>query len=271
MEEDPGISRSGRVRRKSSKLLDYIYESSPLRDEATPRVNRGLRTRKEGEGSPPLRDEDFEAIPTLGAEWDSDTYNPDEDDLWIKNSHHLRDLLGSSPEKKERRSISAFASWAKVARLDLVSPHRDPVVLQCRLKDSWVGLSKAERVLWGNRARRYNNYVRSSRSGLKVLRGNNMEMDINKNAAKVVGTDPIDSAAHLKLLGESLSIIGERLTEHEGQIAVSGSLSVLLDSLLCAMGPLMCLTKQVPELQDSVPPTQLSSILDNVAYIMPGL
>ena len=30
------------------------------------------------------------------------------------------------------------------------------------------------------------------------------------------------------LLGESLSVIGQRLTEHKGQIAVSGSLSVLL-------------------------------------------
>lgn len=119
---------------------------------------------------------------------------------------------------------------------------------------------------------------------------------------KVTGTTPIDVAAHLELLGESLRIIGERLKEHEvrtegivlcfqlssfffsfilhlliiyffffqGQIAVSGSLSVLLDSLLCALGPLMCLTQQVPEL-DSCPQEQLSSTLDNIAYIMPGL
>ena len=35
---------------------------------------------------------------------------------------------------------------------------------------------------------------------------------------------PVDVAAHLTLLGESLSVIGERLTEHEGQIAVSGNI-----------------------------------------------
>ncbi|RZF41898.1 hypothetical protein LSTR_LSTR005666 [Laodelphax striatellus] len=87
---------------------------------------------------------------------------------------------------------------------------------------------------------------------------------------KVIGTQPIDVAAHLKLLGESLSIIGERLKEHDGQIAVSGSLSVLLDSLLCVLGPLLCLTQQVPE-TDVCPPQQLSKILDNIAYIMPGL
>lgn len=32
---------------------------------------------------------------------------------------------------------------------------------------------------------------------------------------KSVGIKPIDVAAHLKLLGESLTIIGERLKEHE--------------------------------------------------------
>lgn len=31
-------------------------------------------------------------------------------------------------------------------------------------------------------------------------------------------------------------------------MAVSGSLSVLLDSILCALGPLTCLTAQVPQL-----------------------
>jgi len=88
---------------------------------------------------------------------------------------------------------------------------------------------------------------------------------------KVTGTDPLDAAAHLKLLGESLTVIGERLTEHDGQIAVSGSLSVLSDSLLCALGPLMCMTKEVPELKEAVPDVTLKAILDNIAYIMPGL
>jgi len=87
---------------------------------------------------------------------------------------------------------------------------------------------------------------------------------------KVIGTQPVDVAAHLKLLGESLSIIGERLKEHEGQIAVSGSLSVLLDSLLCALGPLLCLTQQVPE-TNGCPQELLNRILDNIAYFMPGL
>ncbi|KAF5905037.1 HMG box-containing protein 4-like isoform X2, partial [Clarias magur] len=65
--------------------------------------------------------------------------------------------------------------------------------------------------------------------------------------------DPIDAAAHLQLLGESLSLIGRRLQETEGMVTVSGSLSVLLDSVLCALGPLACLTAQVPELNGCPP------------------
>lgn len=91
---------------------------------------------------------------------------------------------------------------------------------------------------------------------------------------KVTGQQPADIAAYLKLLGDSLTIIGERLKEHEGQIAVSGSLSVLLDSLLCSMGPLMCLTKFIPTLNissDENTKEKLQNILDNIAYVMPGL
>lgn len=96
---------------------------------------------------------------------------------------------------------------------------------------------------------------------------------------------PMDMAAHLKLLGENLTNIGDRLKEHEGQIAVSGSLSVLLDSLLCAMGPLICLTSYIPRLDliKSADTQQiendnqqyvtqlLHNTMDNIGYIMPGL
>lgn len=88
---------------------------------------------------------------------------------------------------------------------------------------------------------------------------------------KVTGNAAIDVAAHMKLLGESLNNIGHKLKEHEGQIAVSGSLSVLLDSMLCVLGPLMCLTDQVEETRGAIDPQTQSAILDNIAYIMPGI
>jgi hypothetical protein len=53
---------------------------------------------------------------------------------------------------------------------------------------------------------------------------------------KAMGTSALDAAAHLNLLGESLNMIGQKLTEHRGPIAVAGSVSVLLDALLCSFG-----------------------------------
>ena len=52
---------------------------------------------------------------------------------------------------------------------------------------------------------------------------------------------------------------------------MSGSLSVLLDSMLCVLGPLMCLTDQVEEVRGAIDPLTHASILDNIAYIMPGI
>ncbi|XP_025110033.1 uncharacterized protein LOC112573679 [Pomacea canaliculata] len=94
--------------------------------------------------------------------------------------------------------------------------------------------------------------------------------DAPLSPVKGFGIEPIDIAAHLKLLGESLSIIGMRLQEHKGLIAVQGSLSVLLDSLLCACGPLIALTQQIPGL-DGCSESTHARTLDSVAYIMPGL
>jgi len=51
---------------------------------------------------------------------------------------------------------------------------------------------------------------------------------------------------------------------------VSGSLSVLMDSLICATGPLLCLSQEVPEL-NCIPQQRLNRILNNIAYFMPGL
>lgn len=41
---------------------------------------------------------------------------------------------------------------------------------------------------------------------------------------KVIGTGPTDAAAHLKLLGDSLSVIGQRLKEHEVMLEGNGIL-----------------------------------------------
>ncbi|KAM9818010.1 uncharacterized protein hmgxb4b [Syngnathus typhle] len=81
--------------------------------------------------------------------------------------------------------------------------------------------------------------------------------------------NPANAAAHLHLLGEALDLIGHILKGTKKSVCVSTSLFLLLDSLLCGLAPLMCLTSHIPELhqcQDNV----LDSTLENIAYIMPG-
>ncbi|XP_056228773.1 uncharacterized protein LOC130166936 isoform X3 [Seriola aureovittata] len=82
--------------------------------------------------------------------------------------------------------------------------------------------------------------------------------------------DPVSAAAHLHLLGESLSLIGHHLQETDKMVSMSSSLSLLLDSLLCALAPLICLTAQIPELRSCTEHT-LASTLENISYVMPGL
>ena len=45
------------------------------------------------------------------------------------------------------------------------------------------------------------------------------------------GADPVDVAAHLKIVGESLSIIGMRLQEHRVRLIHSSRLGVFLAHL----------------------------------------
>ncbi|XP_008275114.1 HMG box-containing protein 4 [Stegastes partitus] len=82
--------------------------------------------------------------------------------------------------------------------------------------------------------------------------------------------DPVSAAAHLHLLGESLSLIGLHLQETNKRVCMSSGFSLLLDSLLCALAPLICLTSQIPELKSCTRHT-LASTLENIAYLMPGL
>lgn len=96
--------------------------------------------------------------------------------------------------------------------------------------------------------------------------------DTWRSTAIVRGCDngPVSAAAYLHLLGESLVFIGHYLQETDKLVCVSTSLSVLLDSLLCTLAPLMSLSSQIPELQDCLEHT-VDSTLENVSYLMPGL
>ncbi|XP_076757044.1 uncharacterized protein LOC143427071 isoform X3 [Xylocopa sonorina] len=221
--------------------------------------------------------------------------------LIIKDGKIIGKMKAQRKDKGKTR-FTAYMLWAKEIRQELLEqrPYMDFAAISKRLGELWATVPNLEKYNWRRRAKRlaakphslpaskdepvwkmpppasrkkFINKIGnvpvsppSNRTGKDLVN----EPMIGTGMYKVIGTQPIDVAAHLKLLGESLTIIGERLKEHDGQIAVSGSLSVLLDSLLCALGPLICLTQQIPETNGAKHET-LSQMLDNIAYLMPGL
>ncbi|XP_043922318.1 HMG domain-containing protein 4-like isoform X1 [Protopterus annectens] len=202
---------------------------------------------------------------------------------------------------KKKKNMSAYQLFCKEYRVNIVAEHPgiDFGELSKKLAEVWKQLLEKDKLAWKQKAQ-YLQHKQNKAEATTVKRklGNNdsssksKELQLHLSASsssassphkkspsstsisaspvKVPEVDPIDVAAHLQLLGESLSLIGHRLQETEGMVAVSGSLSVLLDSILCALGPLSCLTAQVPEL-NGCPKQVLSNTLDNIAYIMPGL
>merc|ERR1712117_592834 len=285
MAED--ISRSGRVRKKSSKLTDYqssdeldqpklgkrSHRSSPvhsslLQSQGSVVEDQPPEHLLAGEASEDdqfdtadnnldldLRDEEFDSLPN----------DDSEDDIVSEAKRSKTEIIKKPlnlPQAKEPKSpVTAFTLWARHTKASLTasSPTMATATLNNKLVNMWTNVPTPEKNNWKRRAQRQGPVVTSVVSGVRP-----------SVTSVRPGPGPLDVAAHLTLLGESLSVIGERLTEHEGQIAVSGSLSVLLDSLLCSLGPLVCLTQHVPELNGANPAT-LNQILDNVAYIMPGL
>ncbi|XP_043286343.1 HMG box-containing protein 4-like isoform X2 [Venturia canescens] len=209
---------------------------------------------------------------------------------------------------KGKARFTAYMLWAKDIRQKLVAqyPDMDFATISKRLGELWATVSNLEKCNWRRRAKRLifntssnitapnesawkmpapvtNSKEKKASVEKKLIQQDARSSEKNSSRSnlkdksimieeqlRAVGTDPIDVAAHLTLLGESLTLIGGLLAEHNGKIAISGSLSVLLDSLLCVLGPLLCLTQQVPETNGADPET-LAKMLDNLAYIMPGL
>ncbi|NXG14313.1 HMGX4 protein, partial [Grallaria varia] len=199
-------------------------------------------------------------------------------------------------EKPKKKNMSAYQVFCKEYRTTIVSDHPgiDFGELSKKLAEVWKQLPEKDKLTWKQKAQ-YLQHKQNKAEATTVKRKASSSDGAPKMKASPTGvisphkksptstvvvppsspakapeTDPIDVAAHLQLLGESLSLIGHRLQETEGMVAVSGSLSVLLDSIICALGPLACLTTQVPEL-NGCPKHVLSNTLDNIAYIMPGL
>ena len=315
MSEDPGVSRSGRVRKKSSKLSDYqsLDDVDQMRGSKRPAKSSPLhttmistKTSQLGEQPPDqlldeeeepavdidlMRDEtldieeDYEDLPGIEGNEDSDSDSELNQDAprteIIKKPENLPAAKRPSRDRATSR-VTAYMLWAKQARASVLTsePSLDTPQVSRRLGEMWAAVPSQDKFTWKTKARRLSSQeaggqrILEPQQNVRTVARPRVTSELSARLHSVARTADtersLDLAAHLTLLGESLSIIGGRLREHEGQIAVSGSLSVLLDSLLCSLGPLVCLTQSVPEL-DGADPDTLASILDNVAYIMPGL
>ncbi|KAM8930967.1 HMG domain-containing protein 4 isoform 2-T2 [Pelodytes ibericus] len=198
-------------------------------------------------------------------------------------------------ERPKKKNMSAYQVFSKEYRGSIIAEHPgiDFGELSKKLAEVWKQLPEKDKLVWKQKAQ-YLQHKQNKAEATTVKRKSSSSeatprskgsssslssphkkspssvLSFSSSPAKVPDTEPIDVAAHLQLLGESLSLIGHRLQETEGMVAVSGSLSVLLDSILCALGPLVCLTSHVPQL-NGCPKQVLSNTLDNIAYVMPGL
>ena len=88
--------------------------------------------------------------------------------------------------------------------------------------------------------------------------------------SKTITTSPIDVASCFKILGDSLNGIGMKLNNSDETLNESEALDLLLDSAVCAMSPLLCLTSLMPGLAGCNERVQ-RSLLDNVTFLMPGI
>ncbi|XP_063923940.1 HMG box-containing protein 4 isoform X2 [Zophobas morio] len=270
-QKSEGISRSGRVRKKSSKLMDF--ESPDEIDRSYNKRQSGLGRKSEFDVQPPRKLPRPEDV-FIKSEHGFENYDMDPSDSEYESEYELPANTESSIDSVDTDSEFDEQETGGFKRLDTDTSKKRLLIKDGRIIKTEKHPNKATGKVAPKSTGKKTPISKTSPGSLSYDTSSiSPPSPRGKDSSyKVSGIKPIDVAAHLKLLGESLTIIGERLKEHEGQIAVSGSLSVLLDSLLCALGPLLCLSQQIPELQENCcSPEQLMSTLDNVAFIMPGL
>ncbi|XP_070612326.1 HMG domain-containing protein 4 isoform X2 [Erythrolamprus reginae] len=305
--EDPG-PHSGATKKTSKKSIRDEQSSQPSSHD-THSFLKSRKKHKPSTDPHPLSPEGFSPDASLFSEGQSSDFELSNLEPQMESESSSGDSLNEKKKKKEekekiekiekekpkKKNMSAYQVFCKEYRVNIVAEHPgiDFGELSKKLAEVWKQLPEKDKLVWKQKAQ-YLQHKQNKAEATTVKRkamssegspklkasltsvpsphkkSPTSTMVLSSSPVKVPEIDPIDVAAHLQLLGESLSLIGHRLQETEGMVAVSGSLSVLLDSIICALGPLTCLTPQLPEL-NGCPKHVLSNTLDNIAYIMPGL
>ncbi|OWR45945.1 hypothetical protein KGM_204090 [Danaus plexippus plexippus] len=327
MQEDlevTGVSRSGRVRKKSSKLMDFespddietrfrrqtpVKTYSGVKQDETVELQEAPHRQEEGTASGSESDF-YENNPDNGDSMESDSSASDEGSARTPaNSLYMMEKSKKKLIVKDGRVVGR----AKAQRKDkgitktcyiyiyiYIGPrrhiHTRHLIYNTRepAASDMYSVNYNERYLWKRKAKRFAMQKDQSQGTTsKIISNPSIKTTPCSSRPATKAPKPVtppqqalvpvsagssyrapscsaaEVAAHLRLLGESLAIIGERLKEHEGQIAVSGSVSVLLDTLLCSLAPLVCVTRAIPAI--APPQALLRDTLHNIAYIMPGL
>ncbi|XP_058790765.1 HMG box-containing protein 4-like isoform X2 [Phymastichus coffea] len=224
--------------------------------------------------------------------YDEESVNSDEELLLSKNitskpGHaklHPNMLPNNPPPAATSQMVyTGYELWSNEMKKEILRkyPAIDINVLNVRLGEMWIRLSTMERNNWHSRARvlaqkngSQNKCVMDYKTSawLNSCSNNSVQFGQPFIDAKLrsIELEPIDVAAYLRLLGESLMLIGGQLQQRKRPVVTSDCITVLLDSLLCAMGSLICLTQQVP-LLTTEKTAILKKTLENIAYVMPGL
>lgn len=147
------------------------------------------------------------------------------------------------PNKYDHHRPTAYTLWAKDYRANMkaTQPHVKTSSYAHRLASLWAEVPNNEKYSWRRRARRAvdqtqeqlklneklsasklatNNILTNGTTSTNGLLANKSELENSYSNVKF-GTLSLDAAAHLKLLGENLNLIGERLKEHEVGLALT--------------------------------------------------
>uniref|UniRef100_F7AFJ3 High mobility group protein 2-like 1 n=1 Tax=Ornithorhynchus anatinus TaxID=9258 RepID=F7AFJ3_ORNAN len=143
-------------------------------------------------------------------------------------------------EKPKKKNMSAYQVFCKEYRVTIVAEHPgiDFGELSKKLAEVWKQLPEKDKLVWKQKAQYLQHKqnkaeattvkrkaagpegsVKAKASPVGVLSPHKKSpastVVFSSSPAKVPETEPIDVAAHLQLLGESLSLIGHRLQETE--------------------------------------------------------
>jgi len=163
-----------------------------------------------------------------------------------------------------RKAQSAYILFSREHRAQVVAdnPKDKMTEITSKLGKMWSALPESEKTFWRNAQGPSDSKPKHSK---------------RTPAPPPPDTAPeaLDYAAHLKLLGDSITKMGEITGELYEQgdysdLTVSALLTTLLDCLLCASAPLIYLSSHIDQIK-VIPEEQQIRTLDNIAFIMPGL